>query len=257
MRLFFLPAENSAGWITIEEKRRSYMIPDYEAMLEQFYRGFLKSGDVVIDAGAHVGRHTVPILKSVLPSGTIYAFEPLPVCWPSLTGNEFLQTNSQNVTLSKYALGDEDRISDFVVAVDLPAYSGLKERHYDAPTRLEKISVEVRKIDTLFADFNRLDYIKVDAEGGEFGILLGAEKTLARFNPVITFEFGMSSSEAYAIVPEQVFEYLAGLGYSIFDILGHALDRKSFSESSINQAVWDYVALPNEKRELSCLLNAY
>ena len=37
------------------------MVPDYEQMLETFYKGLLSPGDTCIDVGAHTGRHTLPM----------------------------------------------------------------------------------------------------------------------------------------------------------------------------------------------------
>jgi hypothetical protein len=54
------------------------VIPDYEGMLEAVYRNALQPGDILIDVGAHVGRHAVPMTGVVGPTGRVLAFEPLP-----------------------------------------------------------------------------------------------------------------------------------------------------------------------------------
>ncbi len=37
---------------------------------------------------------------------------------------------------------------------------------------------------------NRLDFIKIDTDGHEYDVLMGAQKTIAKFKPQIIFELG-------------------------------------------------------------------
>ncbi len=222
---------------------------DYESILQKVYESILESGDVAIDVGAHVGRHTIPIAKKIIPNGRVYAIEPLPMCQNRLLNliNADSQLLSEIVTLYPYALSDYEGISDFTIVKDDLGYSGLKERKLDNKSRLEKSRVFTKKLDNLFPDINDLKYIKIDAEGGEFNILKGGINTIRKFRPVVTFEFGASSYAAYSVIPEHVFVFWDELNYKIYDILGNLLDSENvFAQSSINQNVWDYIALPAE-----------
>lgn len=60
------------------------MSPDYERMLERFYCQVLQNGDIAVDVGAHIGRHTFPMASSIGTRGLVYAFEPLPVQFKNL-----------------------------------------------------------------------------------------------------------------------------------------------------------------------------
>ena len=222
------------------------MTADYEQLLEKFYRTLLKPGDVAIDAGAHTGRHTVPIAQMVVPGGKVFAFEPLPIARAQL---ERIVAGNSAVVLQPFALADREGEDEFVVAVDMPAYSGLKTRVYDGPTRVERIRVDVRTLDGLFAHADRLDYIKIDAEGGELGILRGATALLERFAPVVTFEFGANSLGSYGITVEDMAEFWHDRPYVIYDILGRPLDSPRFAASAVTQEVWDYIALPAPRAE--------
>src|SRR6516165_8333277 len=53
---------------------------DYERLLQEAYEAFLSPGDIVVDVGAHLGRHTVPLSRCVSPGGQVFAVEPLPAC---------------------------------------------------------------------------------------------------------------------------------------------------------------------------------
>ncbi len=214
---------------------------DYESLLQRVYESFLESGDIAIDVGAHVGRHTIPIAKKISPDGRVYAVEPLPM------GQKSLQNIFANSKLYPYALSDYEAESEFIFVVNDPGYSGLRERKYDNNATLEKIKVPVKKLDNVFSDLNALRYIKLDAEGGEFNILKGGINTIKKFRPIVTFEFGASSYTAYSVVPEHVFKFWQELNYKIYDILGNLLDsEKVFAKSSIDQNIWDYIAIPAE-----------
>jgi FkbM family methyltransferase len=220
---------------------------DYELIVQKVYESILENGDIAIDVGAHVGRHTIPIARKIAPNGKVFACEPLPMCQSPLLNS--IKTNPLNlngiVTVYPYALSDFEGISDFTIVVDDIGYSGLKERKIDNNSRIEKIKVNVKKLDNLFSKINSLRYIKIDAEGGEFNILKGGIYTIKKFRPVVTFEFGASSYSAYSVIPEQVFIFWNELNYKIYDILGNLLDGETiFAQSSINQHVWDYIAIP-------------
>jgi FkbM family methyltransferase len=222
---------------------------DYESVLQSVYEAILGSGDVAVDVGAHVGRHTIPIARRVLPDGRVLAFEPLPMCRDELVRTllSSLGDGAKSVAVFPYALGESDGAGQFVVARDALAYSGLRERTYDIPTGLERIDVVIRKLDTVLADLPSLRYIKVDAEGGDFHILRGAKACLEKHRPVVSFEFGLNSAEGYDITPGDMADMLGGLAYRILDINGiDVSDPVSLTRSATRQAVWDYIGIPSE-----------
>jgi FkbM family methyltransferase len=223
-------------------------MPDFELLLERFFLSILHPGDTAVDVGAHTGRHTMPMLRAVAPNGRVFAVEPLPVAREELRRRLRTEPGSRtHVTIYPFALSDHEATEEFVFAVDLPGYSGLKERIYDYPTRIERIPVEVKTLDGLLADAPALQYLKIDAEGGELGVLRGASRLIARLSPVITFEFGANSLDNYGISVEDMAAFWKERPYRIFDILGRPLEPDAFVESAKRQEVWDYIALPSDR----------
>ena len=227
---------------------------DYEARVQAIYESLLRPGDVAVDVGAHMGRHLIPMARCVAPTGRILAFEPLPMCRESLAvafDREWADLWPV-VTIHGCALGDRSGQTEFVVAREAIGYSGLKEREYDVATTLERIPIEIRRLDEFALDLASLAYIKIDAEGGELHILHGAAEILARFRPVVTFEFGARSIGEYGITVQGMADFWIEREYRIFDILGRPLaTRDAFAESATVQSVWDYVALPGEAASLA------
>ena len=64
----------------------------------------LKPGDVVVDAGANIGTHTVAFAQAVGPNGLVVAFEPQRLVHQSLCGNIALN-GLTNVTTLLAAVG--------------------------------------------------------------------------------------------------------------------------------------------------------
>lgn len=227
---------------------------DYEARVQSVYESLLKPGDVAIDVGAHLGRHLIPMARCVAPTGRVLAFEPLAPCREALAlrFEEELVDLRPLVTVHGCALGDASGETEFVVARDAIAYSGLQERVYDVPTAVEQIPIEVRRLDEFTRDLGPLVYIKIDAEGGELHILRGASGTLARFRPVVTFEFGANSIRNYDVTVGEMADFWYERDYRLYDILGRRLTtREAFAESATHQQIWDYAALPAEVGSLA------
>lgn len=226
---------------------------DFEGMLQAIYESILSPGDVAIDVGAHIGSHTIPIARAVGVAGRVLAFEPLPDMAVQIEnalryGHPEL---AARVTVHTNAISDFEGPSEFVHVVDAKWNSGLRERTYDGEPQKEIISVQVRRLDSLIGSLERVDYIKIDVEGGELGVMRGAAELIRTFRPVISFEFGEASFWAYAITPGDVADFLNAQDYELYDILGQRLEKEAFTLSSTQQNLWDYLAFPREKSALA------
>jgi FkbM family methyltransferase len=210
----------------------------FEDRLQHLYMSLLREGDFCIDIGAHTGRHALP-MSCAVGSGSVAAFEPNPPIAQRLRARLALLA-MPNVTVHELALSNESGTAEFVVAVDRPEESGLKERVYNGPTRQEKVAVRLAQLDSLALGDPR--FIKLDTEGAEYKVLLGARNTVARSRPVIAFEFGEQSYSAYGVDPNDVFAYFGSLGYDVFSIHGERLEQAAFAKASHVQSYWDYVA---------------
>jgi FkbM family methyltransferase len=226
------------------------VIPDYEGMLEAVYRNALRPGDIVIDVGAHVGRHAVPMASVVGPTGRVLAFEPLPSAYARLkVAVQQAEASDEDLApISTYelALGEEEGESEFVYVPDFPEYSGFKERlyHVDSLPR-QKIRVRVKPLDRFLADVGNVRFIKVDAEGGELTILKGAAQTISRFSPIISFELGNASLVNYPYTAADYFDFISNFGYALYSIFGIPLSRCELVSAAETQFFWDYIAIPN------------
>ena len=228
---------------------------DYEACLEAFYRQLPLDGASVIDVGAHVGRHAIPLAQLVGREGTVHAFEPIPYIRDLLIQN-LNSAGIGNVILYPFALTSEPAPIQFHYVPNLAGQSGIKARHsYDQPpAEPELLDLYARRLDDVIPNAN-VDFIKIDIEGGELDMLKGAVRILQTARPLVSFECGAAAFLGYHDRPQEIFSLFHGRGYAVYSILGARVpDEKAFIEASYAQNFWDYVAFPYEKVDMARFL---
>jgi FkbM family methyltransferase len=232
---------------------------DYEAMLEAFYSRLDLKGGKVIDVGAHVGRHTLPLARLVGWRGTCYAFEPIPPIRRVLMRRLRLRRWLRSAVVHPFALSDRTGTADFTLALDGLEESGLRKRvaYNREAGRLSQLTVEVRRLDEVIPARDRIRFIKIDVEGGELDVLRGATRILEESRPVVAFECGAAAFMSYHEQPDPIFELFAARGYSIYSILGARIATvEEFRTAAFTQTFWDYVAFPEPAGDLPRLLVA-
>lgn len=184
----------------------------YDKQTRQVIKEVCSHGSVCIDVGAHKGEVLDIMLKNA-PSGTHYAFEPIPGMYKELV--EKYRGNS-NCHIYDYALSDNTGTTTFNYVVSNPSYSGLKKRRYDRDHEEDtQIEVKTELLDNIIPANVNPSLIKIDVEGGELHVLRGAVQTIKRAQPVIIFEHGLGASDYYGATPDEVFDLMADCGLRI------------------------------------------
>ena len=156
-----------------------------------------------VDVGAHVGAILAEMVARA-PGGQHFAFEPLPHVMAALRAR-FPAGRYPGVHLYEMALADEAGQATFQHVVDDPYYSGLRRRRY--PTehpRIEALTVRVERLDAIVPRDVPIRFVKIDVEGGEFGVLRGAVGLLDAWRPHVVFEFGLGGADWYGVGPDDV-----------------------------------------------------
>ncbi|MEB3276639.1 MAG: protein arginine N-methyltransferase [Cyanobacteriota bacterium] len=177
-------------------------------------RQLLLPGDVVVEAGANYGAHTLALARIVGPSGQIHAFEPQRPVFQALTGTIALNSLTHVFTYHK-AVGASTgcilvpRLC-FEAADNFGALSLVGDRQ--KPTQHAHPSgdelVELTTIDCLALEACHL--IKADVEGMELDVLRGAEQTIQRLRPVLYLENHADARRAPLI------QHCQQLGYALY-----------------------------------------
>jgi FkbM family methyltransferase len=159
-----------------------------------------------VDIGCHIGSTLSQLLK-LAPRGHHAAFEPIP------NKAEWLRHRFPEVEVFEVALADRAGEATFYINTKLTGFSGL-QRHGDEGEH-EALIVRTARLDELLVD-RPVDFIKLDVEGGELGVLKGSTEVLARWRPRILFECTKSSTAAHGIAAADVFGWLEAQGYAIW-----------------------------------------
>jgi FkbM family methyltransferase len=222
---------------------------DYERILTNQYMRFLRADDVVFDIGGHEGIHASKIAEIVGPGGRVEIFEPIPQLAQQLRTRH--EPQASFVHVHNVALSNFHGQSEFALAQGVLAESGLKQRQFSQPglVRTVWIQVDVGCLDDFTRDLGRLDYMKIDIEGGELDCLAGGEDALVRLRPVISLEYGAAGYRAYGYERADLWKFTERFHYCLFDILGNPIPDLRTWDQVCDRVYWDYLCVPNEKRE--------
>ena len=166
---------------------RDSLEPEFEHLLE-----FLTPAGVLVDIGANTGIYTIKGAKYLSESGgQVVALEPFPEMLATLQHNVRLNSLN-NVRLRNVCAGDRTHAAAFWQNFDKPHSFSLTRRDEKAAN----LSVLVVALDDLFAweGLNRLDYLKIDAEGAEALIIAGAKNTIEKYRPIIQVEINLADA---------------------------------------------------------------
>lgn len=170
LRAWFSPEDESA----IECMLRQ---PDYEPVEWVMPQ----SGGVFLDVGAYIGPYTILAAQAVGPHGKVVAMEPDIANRRQLERNLTLNRIA-NCTVIPCAAWSRSGTIGWRKG-EQPVWHGVDESQISE-------TVEAVRVDEIVLQrgLDRVDWIKMDIEGGEIEALKGAENTLARFRPKLFIE---------------------------------------------------------------------
>jgi len=170
----------------------------------QLFTHFVKPGDVVLDIGANIGAHTLPLAQLTGEGGVVVAFEPQPILHQILSAN-LIMNSVPNALTYAMALGSQPGTCIFP-NLDYWVLNNFGGISMDMTT--EGDTVPVGTLDAFNLD--RVDFIKIDVEGHESEVLQGAAATLERCRPILYVENDRKDKSAKLI------QDLFDLGYRLW-----------------------------------------
>lgn len=163
-----------------------------------------------VDVGGHVGS-TLSTYLRLAPHGRHAAFEPIP------NKARWLRRRFPEVDVHELALSDREGEATFYVNTRLSGFSGLRAHGDDAEHM--PLTVRTARLDDVLTD-RRVDFLKIDVEGGELGVLQGAAGLLARARPWILFECTATGLRAHGLRPQDVLGWLQAHDLAVWTPLG-------------------------------------
>ena len=185
------------------EEDRRYWFNDEQEIRDRYWH--VQPGQVVMDIGCHIGSYSIPALTA---GATVYAVDPSE---PRLTQlrQSWDGDPARLITVTRALAEEGGYTAEFRASLDVAGY-----REFHAPA-----SAPFSTLDGLAAGYGlaRLDWVKIDVEGAELGVLTSGLETLARFRPALLIE---AHDKVYKFVAamgseRRCHDLLTGLGYEI------------------------------------------
>ena len=183
-------------------------------------------GNVCLDVGAAAGLYSFVLSRLVGPSGHVHSIEPLQFAHP--------------VWRRVLGIGGLTNLSQYTIALDAEARPGVMSVPFGRRVpvtgrsfltgkssglgpnvefvRHEEVPVAVDTMDALIArtGLTRLDFIKIDVEGGELHVLHGGERTIKEFKPALLVEIEARHTARYQYAPKDIVDWLTERDYAMY-----------------------------------------
>lgn len=208
----FVAIRRSDGWaVAGAEEFRSILhladgVSGHEPGVQTLLKRVVKSGDVVVDVGAHIGLIGVELARYVGPTGHVVLVEPNPrsaeAARRTLVSNGFGDRFSLHVVAggakagcAKYFLGSNSMLGS-LAAQDGPQFGVLE--------------VSVAPLDDIVTPGQVVSLVKIDAEGWENEVAKGMSR-ICRESPdiLVVAEFAASHLARTGVSPQDWFDDFA------------------------------------------------
>jgi FkbM family methyltransferase len=222
-------SKTSEGKITMVYKPNDIRSVPFTVLAHGFYEPF--QADILVelanrsktfaDIGANMGFYSLALCKENLNLHT-YAFEPNLNVYNTLNFNSKLNKLTSRITTYNFGLSNtNDEVLMYEPQFSGTAAASLRKLNSEEGPYLE-FKVKIKKLDEL--KLPKLDLIKIDVEGSEYNVLLGANETIFSDRPTICAELLRKWMKPFGHKPQDVVDRLLSLNYNCF-----AISKKSLS----------------------------
>lgn len=223
----------------------------YEKNLTYWLSYFFKSIQYCrfFDVGANYGFYTV-LAASKCKSVT--SFEPVAETF------KWLQKNVKENSLANVKLNNSG-LSNTISTTSINIYSSsgnnsvydrsIPEGHSLYLQRQEQI--KLFDLDSLMKDkeFESPDLMKIDVEGGELNVLLGAQKTISVYQPIIIMEYSDETCRDAGYSTTDLLKLLQFMKYRVFGLAAYVNDNRAHPTESFQEMdIANIIALPNDMK---------
>jgi hypothetical protein len=131
-------------------------------------------------------------------------------------------------------------------STEFGAYDGFKDTGSSyagvGEPKITKVPVTTLDLYAKKVRLERLDLLKIDAEGAELFVLRGARGVLSKLHPVVLFEVGYKNLRPYSLLPSDLHRFFEEVGYQVMNLSRKKLSEIEFSHASIDEH--EFIAVP-------------
>lgn len=184
-----------------------------------YYKNLVKSGQMIIDIGAHTGDTTVPMALAVGKDGLVIGLEPNPYVYKILEINSQINPNHTNIHPLCFAATKQD--GEFIFNYSDASFCNggfltqIRNQKHNHRYQLTVTGKDLQKY--LFEHYqnqlHRLGLIKIDAEGYDKEILKTIPDILNKYKPKLMIEcYKKLTSEER----NELFDIVSNHGYELY-----------------------------------------
>ena len=178
---------------------------EYSIQEADLLQKLCRQGDIVVEVGANIGALTMMLARSVGDSGRVYAFEPQRIVFQTLCANMAINSIS-NVECFQAAVSSEAG-HIFVPEIEYDKTKNFGDFQADAFVEGDRV---IKIVLDDFLELPRFRLLKVDVEGMEYNVVMGAKKLIEKFHPILYVE---NDREEKA---QQLIDYIKSHDYRLF-----------------------------------------
>jgi len=199
----------------------------WEASLSEFVSRLCTPDTIMVDVGANFGYFTCLAGTLIGPhgSGRVFAFEPNPKLARLLRTNCEINWSMAPITVHQAAVADFTGSAHLQIPTSHGANATLSQL---APgSDAQSVEVDIVRIDDIIPVDLKVDLLKIDVEGHELKVLLGAQETIARSPDIrIVMEWSMPQIRDAGIDPADIVSVIDGFACYNADDADPYADRK-------------------------------
>ncbi len=194
----------------------------YEYSTIQLYKTFVKPGDTVLDIGANIGSHTLPLAKQVGDSGKVFAFEPTAFAFAKLSENIKLNPNLSTAIMPEQMLltdNDTNQAEAMIYSSwPLEKTEGVHAKHLGNPKSTEGCRVMTLDSYVKTKNIPKVNFIKLDVDGFECDVLKGGLNLLKTHKPIIFMELAPYVLQDRGQSLEKLLALIKQAGYRFYQL---------------------------------------
>ncbi|MEO6288826.1 MAG: FkbM family methyltransferase [Ginsengibacter sp.] len=184
-----------------------------------FFKKFIKTGDLVIDIGANIGDTTVPMALAAGISGITLGFDPNPYVYKILEKNASLNKHKQNIIPLLYAISEKDEDFYYISSEASFANGGISPTinsmhgKFVYPGKIKGVNLLAYLEKNYSEKLKNFSFIKIDTEGYDKEIIKSIPDLIKKYKPTIVAEsFGKSTPEEKI----ELYNVIEKHGYELF-----------------------------------------
>jgi len=234
-------------------ERLAFLESGYEPQTARFLARLFKGTGSFIDVGANIGLIAIPFTKLVTKACGV---TPKSFCVEAITSNaERLKKNIQINELQDHmrvltvGVGDTEKQVEIQVEGNLSDGAGTGTANIMAEGSsydCERIKIDITTLDNLVLNSDisgDCSLMKIDVDGYDLKVILGASKLLKSSRPIVYGEFSEHCMKWHDQSHEDVFNFARSLGYRSFARVNH---RFQFCDAWGKRTTQDLLLIPEE-----------